>query len=226
MVIPFKLVIKLATPLVMGRTRTTLDGLLSAAVYRETGLMGKDTIPHIPLEQGEDGIFKASCMFVAGAYSHETVGRIMSIRGRNDLDASLFSPNSKGKLKRYLGVDTARGPYKSNMSSYQGIDAKTVVFFGVGDPDRVVQMIENNILGLGKRSNAGAGQIMGIHWEPVIEDESWVTAAGKPARPLPLAIWKKLSASRSVPIAHVTVRIPYWETAMAVEAVHPVGLTI
>ncbi len=64
MSVPFKLVIKLATPFVMGRTRTTLDGLLSAAVFKETGLMDKDTFAHIPLERGEGGIFKASCMFV------------------------------------------------------------------------------------------------------------------------------------------------------------------
>ncbi len=225
MSVPFKLVIKLATPFVMGRTRTTLDGLLSAAVFKETGLMDKDTFTHIPLERGEGGIFKASCMFVHGIFTHEVVGRVMGLRGRSDLDEVLFSPNSKAGT-RYLAVDTARGPYKSNMSNYQGVNARTVVFFGVGDPERVVQLIENNIIGIGKRSNAGAGQISSVHWEPVTEDWSWVTPGGKPARPLPLAIWNKISASRDVPISQVTVQIPYWDVVKAVEAVHPVDLTL
>lgn len=223
MAIAFKLVIKLATPLIMGRTRTTLDGLLSAAVFKETGLMGEDTIAHIPLERGEGGIFKASCMFVQGIYTHEVVGRIMGLRSTADLDISLFPPNSKAGT-RYLAVDTVRGAYKANMTNYPGINARTVCFFAVGDPDRVVEMIENNILGIGKRSNAGAGQIASVYWEPVAEDWSWITPGGKPARPLPLPIWKMISASRDVPISQVTVQIPYWDVEKTVEAVHPVDL--
>lgn len=221
----FKLVIKLATPVIMGRTRTTLDGLLSAAVFKETGLMCEDTLDHIPLERGHGGIFKASCMFVQGIYIHEVVGRVMGLRGRADIDVSLFPPNSKAG-NRYLAVDTARGAYKANMSNYSGINARTVCFFGVGDPDRVVQMIENNIIGIGKRSNAGAGQIASVHWEPVTEDWSWKTPGGKPARPLPLATWKMISASRDVPISTVTVQIPYWDVEKAVEAVHPIDMNI
>ncbi|MBF6615505.1 MAG: hypothetical protein ITG07_02145 [Candidimonas sp.] len=225
MTLAFKLTIKLVTPFIMGRTRTTLDGLLSAAVFKETGLMGKDTIAHIPLARGEGGIFKASCMFVQGIFTHEKIGFIMGLRGRDDVSADLFSPNNKAGT-RYLHVDTARGPHKANMSSYEGINARTVVFYAVGDPERTVQMIENNFIGLGKRSSHGAGQIASVYWEPVAEDWSWITPSGKPARPLPLPIWKTISASRNVPISNVTVQVPYWDVDKAVEAVHPVDLNI
>ncbi|EJY6032560.1 hypothetical protein FA341_14785 [Pseudomonas aeruginosa] len=221
MAIDFKLVIKLATPFVMSRPRTTLDGLLSAAVFRETGLMGGDTIPHIPLER-EDGIFKGSCAFVSGGYTHATVQRIMNLRGLADMTDEHFAPNSKGKVKRYLGVDIKRGPYKANMSSYAGIDAKTVIFFGKGDPDRVVELIKNNIPGLGRRANAGAGEIIDVSWVKVSADRdcSWIMPSGSPARPLPLDVWNRISGHRKMPVADLTVRVPYW-SGEAVQAVYP-----
>lgn len=219
----FKLVISLATPFVMSRPRTTLDSLLSAAVFRETGLMGTDTIPHIPLVR-EEGIFKGSCAFIAGNYSHTTVQRVMTLRGGNDLSEEHFAPQSKGKVKRYLAVDTKRGEYKSNMSNYAGMDARTVVFFGVGDPERVVDLIQNNLPGLGRRANAGAGEIVGVTWKRMEEDYSWVTASGLPARPLPLALWNKISANRQVPVADLTVQVPYWNGEL-VSAVYPLAIS-
>ncbi|SED27694.1 hypothetical protein SAMN05216178_6580 [Pseudomonas saponiphila] len=221
----FKLVIKLATPFVMSRPRTTLDSLLSAAVFREQGLMGADTIAHIPLER-EDGIFKASCAFVSGGYSHTVVQRIMNLRGLADMTDEHFAPQSRGKVKRYLAVTTQRGPYKANMSSYAGIDAKTVVFFGKGDPERVVEMIRNNIPGLGRRANAGAGEILDVSWVkmPAERDCSWIMPNGTPARPLPLDVWNRISGHRKVPVAELTVQVPYWSGDL-VPAVYPTDVS-
>ena len=222
---PFKLIIKLATPFVMSRPRTTLDSLLSAAVFRETGLTGADTIPHIPLER-EDGIFKGSCAFVSGAYSHATVQRIMNLRGLADMTDEHFAPQSRGKIKRYLAVTTQRGPYKANMSNYAGIDARTVVFFGKGDPDRVAEMIRTNIPGLGRRANAGAGEILDVNCVkmPAERDCSWVMPNGTPARPLPLEVWNRISGHRKVPVAELTVQVPYWSGDL-VQAVYPSEVT-
>ena len=222
---PFKLIIKLATPFVMSRPRTTLDSLLSAAVFRETGLTGADTIPHIPLER-EDGIFKGSCAFVSGAYSHATVQRIMNLRGLADMTDEHFAPQSRGKIKRYLAVTTQRGPYKANMSNYAGIDARTVVFFGKGDPDRVAEMIRTNIPGLGRRANAGAGEILDVNCVkmPAERDCSWVMPNGTPARPLPLEVWNRISGHRKVPVAELTVQVPYWSGHL-VQAVYPSEVT-
>lgn len=221
MAIAFKLVIKLATPFVMSRPRTTLDSLLSAAVFRETGLMGADTIAHIPLER-EDGIFKGSCAFVSGSYSHTVVQRIMNLRGLADMTDEHFAPQSKGKIKRYLPVVVKTGPYKAHMSNYAGIDARTVVFFGKGDPDRVVDLIKNNIPGLGRRANAGAGEILDVSWVrvPADHDYPWIMANGSPARPLPLEVWNRISGHRKVPVADLTVQVPYW-SGEVVPSVYP-----
>jgi hypothetical protein len=214
----FKLTLTLATPFIMGASRTTLDGLLSAAIFREQGLMGEETISHIPLVS-EAGIFKGSTLFCHPRYSHEVVGRVMSLRGRDDQDESLFKPNSRGA--NYKQIDTARGPHKTNLSSYQGINSPEVYFWGVGDPDRVVELIQNHIQGLGKRSNAGSGQIIGISWEEA-EDQSWVTANGTPARPLPVDLWTEISDGKKAPVASIAVSLPYWN-GQAVDAVSPQG---
>ncbi|AVK02586.1 hypothetical protein CSB93_7004 (plasmid) [Pseudomonas paraeruginosa] len=108
------------------------------------------------------------------------------------------------------------------MSSYAGIDAKTVIFFGKGDPDRVVELIKNNIPGLGRRANAGAGEIIDVSWVKVSADRdcSWIMPSGSPARPLPLDVWNRISGHRKMPVADLTVRVPYW-SGEAVQAVYP-----
>jgi len=221
---PFRLEIKLATPFAMSKPRTTLDSLLSAAIFRENGAMGADTIPHIPLDQ-EDGVFKGSCAFIAGNFSHTKVQRIMNLNGLNDHTPDHFAPQSKGKIKRYLAISVKREAYKANLSNHAALDARTVVFFGVGNPERVVELIQTNIPGLGKRANAGAGEIVSVTWQKMDADRSWITPSGLPARPLPLGVWNRISASRIVPIADLTVQVPYW-SGEVVAAVYPLEVSV
>lgn len=212
---PFELILELLSPFTM-RHPITLDGLLSAAIFNKTGLMGQDTIEHIPLVQ-ENGIFKASSLCLPRTYRPAIVGRLMALRGEGDLSVGAFSPNNRGK--RYSPVLQARGPYKNNMSAYRGFSAKEVSFFAVGDPDKVVELIQHYIPAIGKRSNAGAGEISSVSWLPS-EDYSWIREDGMPARPLPAALWKKMGGEKDAPVAPLSVTLPYWETPL-VEAVFP-----
>ncbi|TKD35293.1 hypothetical protein [Azotobacter chroococcum] len=221
MEVPFKLVVELATPFVIGPLRTTLDGLLSAAIFREQGLMGEDTIPHIPLTS-EHGIFKGSSLFCHPNYSREVVGRVMALRSSTDLDPDLFKP--QGRSGRYTKIDMARGDYKINMSSYQGIRSREVYWWGVGDPERTVELIQHHIQGIGKRSNAGAGQVESVRWEDS-EDHSWITVKSRPARPLPVALWSAISGGRPAAVGKVAVRLPYWNGELA-DAVFPESLVV
>lgn len=202
----FRLKLTLATPFYCQQP-LTLDALLSAAIYNATGLQGNETVPHIPLEQ-EDGIFKASSLFCMPSYRHVAVSRVMGLRTENDLSMNLFAP----KGKRYVYIDQARGPYKCNMSAYPGIESREVYFWGVGDPERAADLIRNFIIGIGKRFNAGAGEIVDVDWIELDDDEdfSWMTEAGRPARPLPIDVWKRLGGDESVPIAPMAVTLPYW----------------
>lgn len=213
--ISFELVIEMATPFVM-RHRTTLDALLSAAVFNMTGLQGKDTVPHIPLHQ-DRGIFKGSSLMLPRNYRHSIVDRVMALRGEDDLSMQAFSPNNRGK--RYSPVDRQRGPYKSNLSAYPAFVAKEVSFFGVGDPESVARLVRDFIPGLGKRATGGAGEIIRV--EPTgSEDYSWMDEKGNPARPLPVDLWREIGGRDGMPTAPLAVTFPYWESDK-VEAVFP-----
>lgn len=215
----FKLILTLATPFYCPHP-LTLDALLSAAVFHATGLQGQDTIDRIPLAM-EQGIFKGSSLFCVPSYRHVAVGRLMSLRTENDLSVSLFAP----KGKRYTYIDQQRGDYKTNLSAYPGIESREVHFYGVGDPDKVAHLIHTFILGIGKRSNAGAGEIIGVDWVEIEDDRSWVTAKGKPARPLPVDLWESLGGDVNVPTAPLSVSLPYWDTPK-VTAVFPDSLVV
>lgn len=221
---PFKITLQLATPFVMGRTRLTLDGLLSAAVFRKTGLQGEQCIPHIPLEQAE-GIFKASSLFISddARLSHIKVGRGMSLKGLNDLSMEHFLPNS-AKGDRYLSVDQQRGPYKANITAYSALNATAVCFYGVGDAQAVKLLIDTYITGIGVHASTGFGQILSTEIEQLeAGDEShWITESGLPARPLPIELWENLPNRQTEQApANVAVRFPYWDSSNLALAVFP-----
>lgn len=213
----FKLRIELKTPFHMGH-RITLDGLLSAAIFNATGLIGAENDALIPLER-EGDVFKGSSLFVDGNYRHSKVGRIMALRGESDLSVDAFSPNNRGK--KYGYIDQARDAYKNNIDAYQAIQTREVTFFGVGDPDRCQYLIENFLSGIGKRCNAGAGQMGEVVWE-YSEDYSLMAEDGAPARPIPTDLWASLGGG-DFPVGRIPVRAPYWDSE-AVDAVFPLTL--
>lgn len=226
----FKITLTLATPFIMGKTRLTLDSLLSAAIFRKTGLKGSECIPHIPLEQ-ESGIFKASSLFIDddSQLSFVKQGRVMSLRGPSDLSTEHFLPNS-AKGDRYLSVDQGRGRLKANMSEYAALNANAVCFYGVGDAKEVKKLIETYITGIGAHANSGAGQILSTEVELLNDDNQscWITESGKPARPLPVALWGSLSGTDDTSIqsaARITVRFPYWDHDNLAHAVFPTEYT-
>lgn len=218
----FKLSIELLTPFYMGH-RITLDSLLSAAIYNATGLIGDENAEMIPL-QSESGIFKGSSLFLEDIYRHCTVGRIMALKGASDLNVNAFSPNAK-RGGGYGFIDAQRDAYKYNMSQYQGIDARSVCFFGYGDAHKCQALIQDFIFGIGKRSTSGAGQVGEIGIEILDSDLSWITGRNEPARPLPVELWKAIGGNEQAPHALIPVCAPYWETA-GVEAVFPTSLGV
>lgn len=220
----FKLTLELATPLYM-RSRLTLDGLLSAAVFNQTGKKGLETVDLIPLER-ERGIFKGSSIFYHPLYQPERVGLVMGfVRNEADMHQRLFAPNGKGR-KKYLPIDRTRSTgHKTTMDSYPGVSVREVYFWGDGDPEKCVFLIENFIHGIGKRANTGAGQILRVTADETDEDYSWVTESGRPARPLPMEVWKELGLD-GVPAGEAVVSLPYWdgEKVSAVSPSHLVEL--
>lgn len=215
----FQLTLKLATPFFC-KERLTLDALLSAAVFNATGLMGEETAAHIPLAR-EDGIFKGSSYFCPNTYRHVNVGRVMSLKSERDLSPELFKPQMRGD--KYGHVDQKRGEYKSNLDSYPGFSAKEIYFWGVGDPEKTANLIRNFIPGIGKRCNAGAGEIVDVLVFETDDDYSWKTERGDPARPLPVAIWEKIGGRADIPTTPLAISFPSWG-APCVDVVFPMSL--
>lgn len=219
---PFKLTIEMLTPFVLGQHALTLDGLLSAAIFRATGKMNEDTIPEIPLVRESVGgfaLFHASSCHYPQRHAYENVSRVMSLRSEHDLAPTLFAPNRRDGS--YGHVDQKRGPYKSNLDSYPAINCREVYFWGVGDGERCAQLVRHYIVGIGRRANAGAGQIGAVNVEPD-DDYSWVTLRGTPARPLPKTVWEQVSDSPA-PTMPLAVDVPYYRSPR-VEAVFPTSL--
>lgn len=217
----FRVKLEVLTPFFLAHT-LTLDGLLAAAIFNKMGLLGEDAIPYIPLES-VDGIFKGSSAAFEKRYRLISFDRIMSLRGDRDLSVDVFAPNRRGG-KYYVFVDKKRGKYKTNLQSYSGIFSSEVVFWGVGDVDQVEYLLKYFVLGIGKRSNAGAGEIGSIEVDEIEEDYSWITKEGKPARPLPIEIWSQLEGDQAWPVMPHAVTVPYW-AGVARDAVVPSILT-
>ena len=173
------------------------DALLSYAVYCETGLQGADTLEHIPLDK-KHGLFCGSNLFVAKSYSHQQMSRVMSLKKEGDMQPYHFRPQPKRKVAQsvYSYIDLQRNEYKANLDSYSAICTPYVYFYARGDASRIHALLEL-VPGIGKRASTGAGQIMGIHVEGTDEDYSFCLASGKPARDIPVDVWKQISGKEA-----------------------------
>lgn len=216
----FRLKLTLATPIALNAP-LTLDALLSAAVANATGLTGEATAPHIPLEQSH-GVYRGSALFLHPRYRHEVVGRVMALRGERDLAMHLFRPNGR----QYVPVHTDKSKkYANKLSAYPGYRSREVCFFGVGDGERAAYLISNFIPGIGKRANAGAGEILSVAVTESDDDYSWCLPDGTPARPLPVDLWREIGGDPKSPVMQMAVTFPYWETQKG-NAVFPTRLAI
>lgn len=212
---PFQVKLTLATALSLNAP-LTLDALLSAAIANATGLEGDETLPLIPLDQ-KDGVFLGSALFMHPRYRHEVVGRVMALRGERDLSVRAFRPNGR----QYVNVATDKGKkYANKLSAYPGYRVNEVYFYGVGDQERVVYLLSNFLLGLGKRANTGAGEILSVSATEVEDDYSWRLPNGSPGRPLPFDLWVSHGGNPAAPRMPLAVRLPYWRTEK-VDAVFP-----
>ena len=188
---PFKLMVEIRTPFHM-RFPVTLDALLIEAKANQTGLPPEQVLAEIPLQQ-KNGIFQASSMRLERRETRTGVGRVQSLRGDFDQSTLRFSPNKR--KKDYSPIDQARGPYKSNLDSYDAISCPWVSWSGVGDAQACRALLQDYLVGIGKRASGGAGEIGTIDIIALDHDQSWMNADGLPARPLSAEQWAAIGGS-------------------------------
>jgi len=76
------------------------------------------------------------------------------------------------------------------------VESPKAYFYGYGDPDAVVNLIENFLPGIGKRANAGLGEIRSVSWTHS-PDYSLIDKDGQPARPIPVEVWDALETTNA-----------------------------
>lgn len=195
--IPFRLNIELGTPVAITGT-LTLDALLTKAAFNMTGFTDDRLRALIPL-RCQDGIFSGSILRYSGQQRRTTVSFVRKLV-RSDMWSYKFKSNIKrSSAYGIAGVDYApieleKGPFCARLESIQVVESPRAHFYGFGDPDAVVRLIENFLPGIGKRANAGLGEIRGVSWTHS-PDYSLIDKNGHPARPIPIELWHALAAN-------------------------------
>lgn len=204
--VSFVLKAPLVTPVLMSNGYITLDGMLAVAHEMMTGRPA--TPADIPLAE-ESGIKKGSAAFftLAGPSSRITTKtmfrRLQSAEMREIPDQAL--PRRGG---RYI-IEQASGEFCAATTEFVSIEADCAYWFGVGDPDRVVDLMRC-LPGVGRKASLGNGAFENGGETISVEEvpDCSFSLYGKPSRPIPVSMWKGADAQRAV----VSVSHPYWES--------------
>lgn len=208
--VPFQVSIRTIAPAIISSGRLTLDGLLSAAVYAETGLQGAQTYDRIPLARTGE-LFHGSSIFVKGVYKETSVSRVGSVTKYCDFRKEEAFPQQGKKV-----TNEKMGLFLSPvMSYYQGCQADEFLFFGLGNPDEVQRLFDLYIPHIGRGHNRGFGAIDTVDVSQIDEDRSIMLEDGSPARPIPLQVWTEVfdGCVETAMIMPHSWRAPYWETS-------------
>jgi len=197
-------------PAIISSGRLTLDGLLSAAVYAETGLKGEQTYERIPLARTGE-IFHGSSIFVKGAYKETPVTRVGSVTKYCDFRKEEVALQQGKQVMRKNLV-----PFLSPvMNNYLGCQADEYIFFGLGNPVEVQRLFDLYIPHIGRGHNRGFGAVDTVDIIEIDQDRSIMLEDGSPARPIPLQFWTDGFYGRvdNAMIMPHSWRAPYWETS-------------
>ena len=211
---PFRVTMRLATPVVLPELPTHLDGLLSWARVQEAddaGELDPISFQHdLPLErygEGDEWCFKASWidLHLLSDRRHLHYIRKSDVGEFHDAwEAGLF-----GKRKPHF--DAARGATKAySLVVYEGV-ADTAIAEGIGDIDRVRDLL-SRVGNFGKLRHRGRGRVESCTVEE-IQQATWTR------RHLPVTYAGPESATYAK--ALMNMRAPYWERA-ASEVLVPV----
>lgn len=202
----FRLEIQLKTPAIL-HPLLTLDALLAAALYRETGDLER-AHRDLPLERRE-GVWAASCVqLVDGMYVELPFVARMS---KADLDPSLWSDRNRAGR---ASVQVNGGTYMGKLSRHRAWIGR-IAFEATGLGQEALRLA-SSLAGVGAKTTQGCGQIDSIE---LIEGGSGGirTDAGKPARPVPVELWSGWFASSlaDLVIDEASWNPPYFTTPKA-----------
>lgn len=176
---PFKITAELKSPIMVGPyTFTTLDAVCFG-IIEELGRNGIEA-RSVPIAS-EDGLYLASRAFFDGAV-HSEAFRIGGIRVVKDMqEASQFIDPVRKTMSKVI---THRGPYKSFMSKYDEISARSVSWYAVGDAEKITALLTSAGC-IGAIRKDGYGRLGEIEIDFDVDEDVW-KVDGKLSRPIPV----------------------------------------
>lgn len=228
---PFRLTVRLCSPIIPTAFIPLLDGLLWGAWVRATGQAPSES--ELPLARS-DGVYRASGMIVAcGLEPVDTISWTQSIaRDAEEVPPAFLAHSACGHLR---AGEVSKGAFKNASSEYTMMlphpnkigpsGGWYVHFFGVGDGARCASLLRH-LPGIGRKASRGFGTISrdtdAVVAHPIGEDCSWIRD-GRPMRPLPVTTWRNLpGANQDWPSIIAAVAPPYG-TPRRIRCVAPDG---
>lgn len=180
----FKVTMTLGSPLVTNGGYMTLDALLAALIFDQTGDL-EQAHSAIPL-QATEGLWHGSAAIVEKLDSGR-ISFVASLRATHDLQLDDIAKNRQGNTHTSMGL-TRRREFGAVMNSYGLCTAARVTWYGQGKVDEVERLL-TEVSFIGKRRASGFGQVTGLHIEA--DELDGITGLfGEPLRPVPVALFK------------------------------------
>lgn len=212
---PFRVLLRLRTPIVMTDYAPTLDGMLYSAMQKHAGddpLLAHEELRKALAFNEELGVYHASSLWFG---LEMTQGLTMSRYVRvdvlnNKLDSRMFA--ARKVAGRFSTINLNGGPTKRRLTDRPAYCAPAAVFFGCGDPDLVREYLDYYRPGVGYDADCGGmGAYDLIELTEMADDLSLYCRDGSPNRPLP--------SESGIHSAVMTP--PYYEQSRSVAALLP-----
>lgn len=209
---PFRLILKMRTPVILAEHPPHLDALLSFALFAHKG---EQVISNLSVEldkyldkDASTGVYRASALSFGvtpeQGLTATTITRSGVLRD-GQLNSTWFKPHGKKSTNKYPRLVTEGGPTKSRFNTKEAFAAPYIVFDAVGRKEAIRRLLEYYLVGVGHEGfNAGFGSFESVTAIDLESDSSWFRD-GKQVRYLPTELLPESKVSfkaRATP--------PYW----------------
>ena len=179
----------LLTPLITNGGYMTLDALLAALIFEQTGDLEK-AHSEIPLMNTQGLWHGSAAIFEKIDFSKKVF--VANLRASHDLDLDLIAKKASGVQHRRIGL-TRRSDYGAVLNTYSIVTVPSITWYAVGDREKINRLL-SNVEFIGKRRMSGYGQVAKFQ----IEDDDLdglVGHFGEPLRPIPVQLFTGNKAS-------------------------------
>ena len=213
--------ITLATPLALGRTHFTLDGIAFGILQDFDAARGidRDQTQMIPIYRTDEGLFFATAAeFERPVQSSETkIGGVRPVKDLADATRALSTTR-----KRHSKVVTTSGDTKAHLSRYRIIATPTIRWECVGDRAKLEALL-SNASNIGALRKDGHGQIDSVSVQPLDHDDMKAILVNENGvrRPIPMELAHSLGMPSNAPTTIDSWRPAYWDQKNLAECLIP-----